>query len=171
MTTERNIVLTGPPASGKSSVGRRLARILGRPFVDMDDEISRRLELPITEIFARLGEGAFRHSEASLCRELSARSGLVVAAGGGVLVDPANRATLSSSMLVCLHSPAEELLRRMSGQDGRPLLPGDVTERRLKLTALLEDRGHLYASAELLVDTSGMTPEEVASLVTEALTP
>ena len=86
LSTEINVVLTGFMGTGKSSVGRAVAR-LGRPFVDMDVEIEPRAGKTISAIFEEEGEAAFRRMEADLCRELSPRQGLVVATGGGALVD------------------------------------------------------------------------------------
>ena len=86
-----NIVITGFMGTGKSSVARELARRLMRPFVDMDAEIEARAGKPISDIFGQEGEPVFREMEAALCRELSTRQGLVIATGGGTLIDPHNR--------------------------------------------------------------------------------
>ncbi|MCP4618428.1 MAG: AAA family ATPase, partial [Bradyrhizobium sp.] len=112
------MILTGFMATGKTAVGREVARRLGRPFVDMDAEIEVRAGKPIPRIFAEDGEAAFRRMEAALCAELSAQGGRVVATGGGALVDPANRARMmDSGAVVCLTCDADEILRRVSAGD------------------------------------------------------
>jgi 3-dehydroquinate synthase len=121
----RNLVITGFMGSGKTAVGRQVARQLGRPFADMDAEIEARAGKSVARIFAEDGEAAFRQMEAALCRELAAQEGLVIATGGGALIDAGNQtAMLESGMVVCLICTAEEILRRVhGGGDGeRPLL-------------------------------------------------
>ena len=98
-----NIILTGFMGTGKTSVGREVARRLGRPFIDMDAEIEARTGKSIPAIFAEEGEAHFRNLEAGLCRELSARRGLVIATGGGTLVNEENRRLMSSGgLVICL---------------------------------------------------------------------
>ena len=94
-SSNRNLVLTGFMGTGKTSVGRQVAQRLGRPFVDMDVEIEARTGKSIPRIFAEDGEATFRRIESSLCQELGAQVGLVIATGGGALVDPANRAAVA----------------------------------------------------------------------------
>ena len=128
MSNRRNIVLTGFMGTGKTAVGRAVGRILGREFVDMDELIAARAGKPIPRIFAEDGEEAFRRMERALCRELSARDGLVIATGGGALVDPENRALMmKSGIVVCLTASRDEIVRRLSGTDAsaRPLLEDD----------------------------------------------
>jgi shikimate kinase len=90
----RNLVITGFMGTGKTTVGQAVAARLGRPFVDMDAEIERRAGKPIARIFAEDGEAAFRRWEASICAELGLQRGLVIATGGGALVNPLNRAQM-----------------------------------------------------------------------------
>lgn len=162
MKADPSIVLTGPPGSGKSAVGRALADLLHRPFIDMDTEIAVHLGRPIADIFSTDGEEAFRDAESSLLLDLSSRSGLVIASGGGTLLRPSNREALASSILVNLTAPAEELLRRLSQKNDRPLLSGDAEQTRTKLLALLEERRSVYDGVPVQVDTSGLDPVEVA---------
>ena len=130
-----NVVITGFMGTGKSAVGREVARRLGRQFVDMDDVIEARAGKPIPRIFAEDGEPAFRQMEASLCEELSAQRGLVIATGGGALVNLANRAMMmKSGTVVCLSCDPDEILRRVGGNDYRPLL--NVPDPRAKIPAL-----------------------------------
>src|SRR5512143_2336464 len=93
--TRTNIVLTGFMGTGKTTVGRLLAAQLGYEFVDTDVLIEARLGRPISQVFAELGEAAFRQMEADLAQELANREGLVISTGGRLMLDPANVAALS----------------------------------------------------------------------------
>jgi shikimate kinase len=171
MTTERSIVLAGPPGSGKSAVGRALARLLGRELVDMDSEIEARLGMTVAEIFRKRGEHAFREAETALCLELAGRAGLVVAAGGGALVRPENRRALGACIVVGLTATRDELVRRTAGDGRRPLLGDEPHERAARLDGLLGDRRGAYGSVPLEIDTTGRGVDEVARLVAEAVGP
>jgi shikimate kinase/3-dehydroquinate synthase len=160
----RNVVVTGFMGTGKTRVGREVARRLGRPFVDMDAEIEARAGKPIPRIFAGDGEAAFRRMEAALCEELSAREGLVIATGGGALVNPISRERMmESGTVVCLTCAPEEILRRVGSNAGRPLL--DVTDSRAEIERLLEARREPYAAIPWQIDTTGLSVEEVADQV------
>jgi shikimate kinase len=122
-TMDNNVILTGFMGTGKTTVGKEIARRMDRPFVDMDVEIEARAGKPIVRIFAEDGEATFRRMEAALCEELSGRRELVIATGGGALVDPSNRAFMvQSGTVVCLSCDASEILRRVGGNANRPLL-------------------------------------------------
>ncbi|MFL7810701.1 MAG: shikimate kinase, partial [Anaerolineae bacterium] len=97
LSSTTNIILTGFMGTGKTSVAQEVARRLDRSFVDMDVEIESRAGKAISAIFAEDGEAAFREIEAQLCRELSQQRDLVIATGGGALVNPANRRRMLSS--------------------------------------------------------------------------
>ncbi len=165
MSNRRNIVLTGFMGTGKTAVGRAVGRILGREFVDMDALIAARAGKPIPRIFAEDGEEAFRRMERDLCRELSAREGLVIATGGGALVDPENRAgMMETGIVVCLTASRDEIVRRLSETDvsARPLLgddPGAAIDR------LLEARRAAYDLFPWRIDTTGLSVDEVARRV------
>jgi shikimate kinase/3-dehydroquinate synthase len=186
----RHVVLTGFMGTGKTAVGREVARRLGRQFVDMDAEIEARAGKPIPRIFAEDGEAAFRRMEAALCEELSARplprpfprplgfqktlrvspgvSSLVIATGGGALVDPANRALMmGSGTVVCLTCAVDEIMRRVNdgGDPDRPLL--DVADRRAEIERLLEVRREAYQSIPWQIDTTALSVDEVAAQVVE----
>ncbi len=152
-----HIVLVGMPGAGKSSVGRRLAKRLDRPFVDADDELVRRSGRTVRAWFAEEGEPAFRAAESALLADLVAAPGpSVVAAGGGVVLDPANRELLTSdaATVVWLRAGVPYLLSRVlqkaEGADHRPLLDDDPEAR---LTALHQARSPLYAEvADITLD-------------------
>lgn len=161
---ERNLVLTGFMGTGKTTVGRGVAQRLGRPFVDMDAVIAERAGRTIPEIFRELGEGAFRQLERALCEELAARQGLVIATGGGALVDPLNRDALArSGILICLDCAASGLVQRLRGAEDRPMLWGDDPERRLD--ELLAARQAAYARIPHHLDTTDLALEAVIEAV------
>lgn len=160
----RNLVLAGFMATGKTSVGRAVALRLGRPFVDMDEEIEARTGKTISRIFAEDGEAAFRTLETALCRELSARQGVVVATGGGALVDPANRACFAaSSTLVCLQASIEALSSRVRGGEDRPLL--SAGDAGADIARLLAARRAAYASVPWQIDTTARALEDIVDAV------
>lgn len=161
-----NLVLTGFMGTGKTSVGREVARRLGREFVDMDAEIEARAGRSIPSIFAEDGEAAFRQMESALVRELSRRSNLVVATGGGALIDPANRAAMArNGNVICLTGDAEAILRRIARQGDvrRPLL--EVADPRIEIGRLLRARQESYAAIPWHIDTTELSVEEVVDRV------
>ena len=115
MDSQQNIVITGFMGTGKSTVGRLLAKRLQRRYVDMDALLAERFGKPIAVVFAEEGEEAFRAAEAELCKELAAEQQLVISTGGGALVNENCRAALAASgMLVCLTASEGEILRRLA---------------------------------------------------------
>ena len=163
-----NIVVTGFMGTGKTTVGREVARRMGRSFVDMDAEIEAQAGKSIPRIFAEDGEAAFRQMEAALCEKLSAQQGLVIATGGGALLDPTNRALMKKSgPVVCLTCDVDEILRRVSaeGNPDRPLL--HVAGPRAEIERLLELRHEAYRAIPWQIDTTALSIEEVAVQVME----
>jgi len=159
-----NVVLTGFMGTGKTAVGREVAHRLGRPFVDMDAEIEARAGKPIPRIFAEDGEATFRQMETALCEELSMQDGLVIATGGGALVDPANRARMmQSGIVVCLTCDADEILLRVGSDSDRPLL--DAPDPHTEIIRLLEMRRADYGTIPWQIDTTALSIEEVADRV------
>jgi shikimate kinase len=158
-----NIYLVGMMGAGKSTVGRALARRLGREFVDTDRVLVERTGVPVATIFEIEGEAGFRRRESALVEELAARSALVVATGGGVVLDPANRARLhASGTVVYLRASAERLWDRTRRDTSRPLLA--TPDPRGTLLALLEHREPLYRECAHLTVDSG--PQSASTLVT-----
>jgi len=162
------IVLTGFMGTGKTSTGRALAEMLGAEFVDTDDLIAAREGVSVREIFAQRGEPEFRRLERRLCRELARRRGLVVATGGGTLLDQANHAALSAAgTLVLLEAAPEAILARVGDGRDRPLLadtPGP-DGRRARIAALLAERAVAYGRIALRIDTSAATPRAAAARI------
>lgn len=157
-----NLVLYGPPGSGKTTVGRLAARQLGRQFVDGDTWIEAKWRRPVADYFAAGDETLFRAREAEAYRALAEQADLVLAPGGGALLNPHLRATLeASSVLVCLTATFDTLVGRLeTGSTFRPLLAGDL---RGKLAALLREREPLYRSFPVRVATDGLAPRDVAA--------
>ena len=157
-----SIVLTGFMGTGKSSVGRLLAARLGLTFVDTDELIARRAGKSVAAIFADEGEEAFRAREAEVARELAGQPGLVIATGGGMLIDPANAAVLGAGNSVfCLQAGPAEIVRRLANEpDARPLLA--ATEPTARVEELLARRQAAYGRFTP-IDTEGKSPAEVAA--------
>ena len=148
--------------AGKSAVGRQLARLLQREFFDSDAEIERRTGVDIPFIFEKEGEEGFRRRERDVIAELATREGIVLATGGGAVLDPDNRAALASSgVVVYLEASVAQQLERTRLSNNRPLL--DAPDPAERLAALLRQRDPLYRElAELVVPTDGRMVKEVA---------
>jgi shikimate kinase len=167
------IALIGFMGAGKSCIGRLAASRLGVSFADTDEEVSRR-HGPIPELFTRFGEAGFRELEREVVLDVlaqAARDGAVVALGGGAVLDPDVRATLSGTWLVAwLTAPADVMWRRIArGTPGdRPLAPDRATFERLSA-----ERSAVYeAAADLVIVNDGSkTVEGVVDELTEALAP
>jgi shikimate kinase len=143
--------------TGKTTVGKLVAKKLGWPFIDADDEIVRQAGMSIPAIFAQRGEAGFREIERDVCRALAGREQVVIATGGGMLVDESNRAVmLESGLVVCLVAPAELVNKRIGSDPNRPLLKTDWR-------ALMEKRKPAYDSIPCQVDTTRKTPDRVAA--------
>ena len=150
----RNIVLTGFMGTGKSTVGQLLATKLNRVFVDVDTAIEHRTGLTIPRIFADYSEPFFRAIEKGICHELMLEDHLVIATGGGAIVDEdTRREMLKHGFLVCLTASPEAIETRLSNFDLRPL----AAEWRKHYEA----RQQIYNSLPRLVDTTDKTPETV----------
>ncbi len=158
---DMSIVITGFMGTGKTSVGRLVAEKMGRAFVDMDSTIESREGITVQEIFATHGEAYFRDCEMELCLELAGRKNLVIATGGGTLVDPRNRACFHEAFVVCLDATVDSLLARLKNATDRPLLQGGEVRRRL--ASLFSTRRAAYGEIERHVDTTGKNVDQVAA--------
>lgn len=159
----RNLVLTGFMGTGKTSVGRLVAERLHREFVDMDELIAAREGAPIAQIFARYGEPHFRACERALCAELSARNSLVIATGGGAMVDPSNRALFENASVICLDASVDDIMLRLNGAQDRPLLSVELGNgMRGQVRELFATRKEAYDQIPAHVDTAGRGIEDVA---------
>lgn len=160
----RNIALIGFMGSGKTSVGRALAELLGFRFVDTDELIEGRARKRISEIFAREGEPAFRALEGSIVRELADGHGLVISTGGGLPTDQSNLDSLKThALVVCLWASPEKIFERVGTQSHRPLL--EVPDPLARIRELLEQRTPFYKQADVLISAEGRAVREVAQQV------
>lgn len=154
-----SIVLIGAPGAGKTSVGKRLARKLGRTFVDVDQRIEEVVGKPVAEIFAEEGEAYFRQLEQEATVELLEIYD-VVSLGGGAVMNPAVRHALTGHEVIWLKVSIGQATRRVGMNTVRPLLLGNV---RGRLIELLRERTPVYeALATQVVDTDGRGSSEVA---------
>lgn len=166
----RNVYLIGPMGSGKTAVGRRLATLLGKEFFDSDAEIERRTGVDIRYIFEKEGEARFRAREREVIASLTSLDGVVVATGGGVILDAGNRERLSTTgTVVYLETNIDTLVRRTKSAKTRPLLMND--DPRAVLERLMTVRRPLYEStADLRVETTGRQVRAVAVDIHQRLT-
>jgi shikimate kinase len=163
-----HLVLVGLMGAGKTTVGRRCADALGRPFVDTDDVVVSLAGVPFDELWAREGEARFRELERDAVAQVCASpEPLVVATGGGAVVDPVNRRRLrASGTVVWLRAPVPVLAARVGPGDGRPLLAGGAPGALARLESL---RAAAYeAAAHIAVDTEALDVEQVAAAVVDA---
>ena len=143
MNPSCNLFIVGPTGAGKTSIGRRLAAHYGLPFVDLDQEIERHCGVPVSTVFEIEGEAGFRQRESQLLDECSRRDGVLLATGGGAVLDPANRRHLAErGYVVWLQATIEQQLERLARDTKRPLLAGE--DRRGRLDAMRETRAPLY---------------------------
>lgn len=153
---------------GKSTVGRLLAKRQGLRFIDMDHYIEQQAGMSVSAIFERFGEADFRSRERDACAVLAAQCDLVIAAGGGALVDPDNAKALSATgTIVLLEVTPETVLERLKEDTTRPLLMRPDREQAVQ--ELLAARLPLYRQAASFSVDGGGRPEEVVRELTEHL--
>jgi len=150
---EQNIFLIGPMGSGKTTIGKQLAKMFNLRFYDCDQELERLTGASVSLIFDLEGEAGFRLRETQLLRQLTARKGVLIATGGGTVCNEENRRLLRSrGLVVYLKTSIESQLKRLDKDKSRPLLQADDREQRLR--DLAEVRNPLYeATADLLFTT------------------
>lgn len=167
-----NLFLIGPMGAGKTTVGRELARRLHLGFHDSDHEIERRTGASIPLIFELEGEAGFRIREKNMIAELVRHANVVLATGGGAILDPANRAALAlHGTVVYLHAPVDHLLKRIGRDTHRPLM--QTENPRVRLEQLLQERDPLYREiADIVVETHRRrTPSVVSEILRRIKTP
>lgn len=163
MKRASNLFLVGLMGAGKTTVGRLLARRLRRPFYDSDHEVEQRCGVEIAVIFDIEGEAGFRARESQVIDELSALDGVVLATGGGAVLDPANRRRLAArGTVVYLHALPADLYPRIRHDRKRPLLA--TPDPRLRLEQLYAQRDPLYREvADCVIDTGRQSASVLAS--------
>ncbi len=166
METPRNLILVGLMGAGKTSIGRQLARQLGLRFVDSDHEIERRTGADIPWIFDLEGEDGFRRRERQVIADLCREDGIVLATGGGAILDPENRDRLRRhGIVVYLCASTDRLAQRVARSSHRPLLAGQDARERLE--TLFRERDPIYREvADLVVHTDRQSvPATARSIV------
>ena len=164
-----SVFLVGPMGSGKTAVGRALAKLLGCAFLDSDAEIEARTGVDIPFIFEKEGEDGFRLRERDVIADLTQRRGVVLATGGGAIVLPENRACLASrGVAVYLEASIRQQVERTRHARNRPLL--DNADPRIRLAELMQAREPLYREvARLVVATDGRRVQVVAEEIAAGL--
>jgi len=159
-----NIYLVGFMGTGKSAVGRELAKKKKLQFADLDELIELKEKRAITDIFAKSGEPHFRRIEKETLKDVSRQKGFVIACGGGIVMDPENiKIMKKSGRLICLSATPDVILKRTSGTTHRPLLNVDNPKEKIEL--LLKLRSPYYALADKVIDTSELSIKEVADRI------
>jgi shikimate kinase len=167
MKQPKNIFLVGPMGAGKSAVGRYIARALHMSFVDSDDEIESRTGVDISFIFEKEGEDGFRKREALVIHDLSKMDGVVLATGGGAIIDVNSRSHLSGrGFVVYLYTSVDQQVARTHKGRDRPLIQN--TDAYATLKELLDFRDPLYREiADAIVETDGRKVKFVADEIIE----
>jgi len=162
--SQPNIILTGFMGTGKTTLGRLLAERIGYKFIDTDAQIEKQVGQTISELFRTEGEAAFRKLESELVEQLAQKEGLVIATGGGLVLNPKNVAVLSKTgQIICLTAGSEEILARVSKQqDVRPLL--QEKDPQAKIIELLQQRDSVYQQFSQL-PTSNSSPDKLVGQI------
>lgn len=162
----KNLYIVGFMGTGKTTVGKRVAHLLKREFVELDDMIVQQEGLAIVDIFAKKDEAYFRMVETDIVRQLAQQSNLVVSCGGGVVIDDNNIAVLKETgLMICLGASAKTIYERTKASDARPLL--NVENPLEHIGTLLDQRALQYQKAHYFIDTVGISIDEVARKIVE----
>ena len=156
----KNIYIVGFMGTGKSTIGKELARATGRRFLDMDRAIEQKFSMSINAIFDNYGEDFFRNEERELAFELVKKNNFVVSTGCGTIMDKdIYRAFRDSGIMVCLVTKKQELVERLVRTHKRPVLRVDAVED--KIDELLKERSLVFNSIPIKVDTTDIAPMEI----------
>jgi len=169
MNIPGSLFLVGPMGAGKSTIGRQLSLRLGMSFLDSDHEIEARTGVDIPLIFELEGEAGFRKREQSVIDELTQLPGIVLATGGGAVLDSANRRNLDKrGRVIYLHATVNQQLKRTRRDRNRPLL--QTGDPRAKLEELMAIRDPLYREiADIIIETDGKRVRDVVRQIIQAL--
>lgn len=160
----KNIVLIGFMGTGKTVIGRRLARLLNLEFIDTDSEIEKLTGKTVAQIFAKDGVVRFRSEEKLLVKKLARRSNLVIATGGGMVLDPDNLHLLKANgILIALTASPETIYTRVKTSRNRPLLLHGNMKNKIK--ELLQERENAYKAAEVTIDTGKCSISEAVEQI------
>ncbi|MGQ9569228.1 MAG: shikimate kinase [Thermodesulfovibrionales bacterium] len=164
----KNIVLTGFMGTGKTIVGKKLSRLLNMELIDVDSEIEKSENMTINEIFKRFGESRFREIETEMIKRLSEKNNVIISTGGGAVLKKENVDALrKNGVIVCLLATPETILKRTSHTANRPLLK--VEDPLKKIKELLDYRKPFYEKADIMIDTEGKTPSQIAEEIIEKI--
>ena len=165
----KNVVLIGFMGTGKSSCGKTVAQHLGCRFVDLDKEIENKYGMTIPAMVQKYGEAWFRDREKEMVQYWSGQKNVVISTGGGTIKNPENTALLKATgKIVCLTADVDVIMERTGRQGRRPVLDARAAElgdRRAAVEALLAERQPMYAQADYQVDTSELSPLQVAAVI------
>lgn len=169
MSGNQNIFLVGPMGSGKSTIGRQLARRLKRPFLDSDHEIEAHTGASIALIFDIEGEDGFRAREREMIDQLTQRQGIVLATGGGAVLAESNRQHLHDrGTVIYLNAPLKRLLHRTKNDKKRPLMQTENPHAKLK--RIVQEREPLYReTAHMIVHTDNLSVRQVVAHILREL--
>jgi len=160
------LILVGLPGVGKTTIGKEVARKLGRPFLDFDQEIERRSGMAVREIFSVKGEEHFRELEFGLTKELSSTGGMVLSPGGGWITQSKSVELLrSAGRIIYLRASPEAVARRLRRVETRPLLAG--RDPVVALRELYQKRRVLYETADAVLDTERLARQQLIAKVVE----
>ena len=161
------LFLIGFSGSGKSTIGPLLAKKLKVRFIETDSLMEKQTRITISELFAKKGERYFRRLESEIIRKLvSTRGHCVIALGGGVFANPANRKLISNAgTTIYLSCSVREIYRRLKNKTDRPLLKGTRTEKLNQIKSLLDRRLVSYQLADIRISTSDWTPVQTTKII------
>ena len=163
-----NIVLIGFMGSGKSTIGKRLSQLINKKFLDIDERIQHNSKMTIQEIFQNFGEPFFRSKEHDLVKELDYHSNLVVATGGGIVLDQRNMVLLSrSGFIVYLKCNFDTIVQRVKAENNRPLF---TLENLTEFENLFASRIRLYEeSAHFTIEVKGKTIDQLSAEIAQVV--
>lgn len=162
----KNIILVGFMGTGKTVTAKKLSKVTGMPCVSSDELIKKQEGCSINEIFKNHGEAYFRKVEKQVIKEISAVSGQIIDAGGGVILDEENRKNLKKNgIIICLSADPEVIYDRIKSGVRRPLV--NVLNPKKRIKELLEYRKSFYEKADFHIDTTNLTISEIAERIRE----
>jgi shikimate kinase len=168
---QRSIGLIGFMATGKSTVGKRLATILGWEFLDTDSIIERAARKTVSEIILEDGESHFRTLESEAVKEVCNRRFAVISFGGGVILNLSNTALIKeNTIVVLLRASIDTMVSRISQNEARPLLFGNSNDLRERIVSLYSARENLYVeAADIVIDTDEMSAKSTSAEIARRL--